>query len=82
MCTYNVRIDDAVMEDVRPIIDSGMTEDAWVQLQVDILFSQLAASRRKAYFDDDYMANLIRLSTPDWDDVRDADKWIHELRGE
>lgn len=43
MCTYNVKIDDAVMEEVRPSITKGMEESAWVQLQVEMLFSQLAA---------------------------------------
>lgn len=82
MCTYNVRIDDAVMEEVRPSIASGINEDAWVQLQVEMLFAQIAASRRKASFDDAYMANLIKLSASEWQDVKDADKWVHELRGE
>lgn len=82
MCKYNIAIDDAVMEEVRPAIAEGMEEDAWVQLQVEMLFSQMAAARRKASFDDDYMANLINLSAPAWKDVKDADQWVHELRGE
>ena len=82
MCRYNIAIDDAVMEEVRPAIAEGMDEDAWVQLQVEMLFSQMAASRRNASFDDDYMANLISLSAPAWKDVKDADRWVHELRGE
>mgnify|MGYP007022096111 CR=1 FL=1 len=82
MCKYNIAIDDAVMEEVRPAITKGMDEAAWVQLQVEMLFSQMAASRRNAFFDDDYMANLINLSAPAWKDVKDADQWIHELRGE
>ena len=45
MCTYNVKIDDAVMEKVRPSITSGMNEDAWVQLQVEMLFTQMAAEK-------------------------------------
>ena len=82
MCRYNIAIDDALMEEVRPAIAEGMDEDAWVQLQVEMLFSQMAASRRTASFDDDYMASLINLSAPAWKDVKDADLWIHELRGE
>lgn len=82
MCKYNIAIDDALMEEMRPTIAEGMDEGAWVQLQVEILFSQMAASRRNASFDDDYMTNLINLSAPAWKDVKDADKWIHELRGE
>ena len=82
MCKYNIAIDDAVMEEVRPFITSGMDEDAWVQLQVEALFSRIAASRRKVSFDDEYMTNLINLSAPAWVGVKDADEWIHDLRGE
>jgi hypothetical protein len=82
MCKYNIAIDDALMEEVRPVITEGMDEDAWVQLQVEMLFAQMAASWRKASFDDAYMENLIRLSAPQWQDVKDADQWVHELRGE
>ncbi len=70
------------MEEVRPSIAKGMDERAWVQLQVEMLFTQMAASRRKSAFDDDYMANLIHLSAPAWKGVYDADQWVHELRGE
>mgnify|MGYP006916206119 CR=1 FL=1 len=82
MCRYNISIDDAVMEEVRPSITQGMNEDAWVQLQVEMLFSQLAASRRETMFDDVYMSNLISQSASAWKGVDDADKWIHDLRGE
>ena len=82
MCKYSIAIDDAVMEEVRPTIAEGMEEDAWVQLQVELLFSQMAASRRNASFDDNYMANLINLSAPAWKGIHDADQWVHELRGE
>ena len=82
MCKYNIAIDDAVMEEVRPSITSGMDENAWVQLQVEALFSRIAASRRKVSFDDEYMTNLINLSAPAWEGVKDADEWIHDLRGE
>ena len=82
MCRYNIAIDDDVMEDVRPSIANGVEENAWVQMQVELLFKQIAASRRTASFDDAYMSNLINLSAPAWKDVNDADEWIHELRGE
>ena len=78
----HLAIDDAVMEEVRPSITSGMDEEAWVQLQVEALFSRIAASRRKVSFDDEYMTNLINLSAPAWVGVKDADEWIHDLRGE
>ena len=44
MCTYSVKIDDAVMEKVIPSIDSGMDENAWVQMQVETLFTQMAVN--------------------------------------
>ena len=81
MCKFNISIDDAVMEEVRPSITSGMEEDVWVQLQVEMLFSQLAAARRATPFDDDYMSKLISQSAPAWKGVIDADEWIHNLRG-
>ena len=46
MCKYNVTIDDLEMEVLRPTITSGMAEDAWVQLQVQMLFSRLAEAQR------------------------------------
>ena len=82
MCIFNVSIEDAVMEEVRPSITQGMDEDAWVQLQVEMLFSQMAASRREKVFDDAYMSNLISQSAPAWKGVADADEWVHNLRGE
>ena len=46
MCRYNIAIDDSLMEQVRPTIDSGMDEVAWVQLQVEDLFRKLAEKAR------------------------------------
>ena len=46
MCTYHIRIDDAVMEAVRPSIASGMDENAWVQMQVEALFAQMVTETR------------------------------------
>ena len=46
MCTYNVIIDDDIMKVVRPSITSGMDESKWVQLQVEALFSQIAAETK------------------------------------
>jgi len=70
------------MDAMRPVIAEGMDEGAWVQQQVELLFSQMAASRRRSSFDDDYMENLINLSAPAWKGVQDADQWVRELRGE
>lgn len=82
MCRYNIAVDDAIMEEMRPTIADGMDESLWVQLQVNMLFSKMIADRRKSSFDDNYMAELIKLSSPAWKGVRDADAWVHELRGE
>ena len=46
MCRYNIAIDDALMEEVRPVITDGMEEGAWVQMQVEALFAQMAENVR------------------------------------
>ena len=46
MCNYNIAIDEAVMKEVRPSITEGMEENAWVQLQVEMLFSRMAAKAK------------------------------------
>jgi len=46
MCKYNIAIDDALMEEVRPVITDGMEEGAWVQMQVEALFAQMAENVR------------------------------------
>ena len=43
MCKYNIAIDDALMDKVRPSIDNSVDEAVWVQLQVEALFKRLAA---------------------------------------
>ena len=82
MCRYNVAIDDAIMDTIRPTIENGMDEDAWVQLQVNILFSRLAEERLNLSFDENYMESLISKSAPAWKGISNADQWVHELRGE
>ena len=56
MCRYNISIDDAIMEEVRPSITQGMDEDAWVQMQVQTLFAKLAENARNS------KKNSLRLS--------------------
>ena len=46
MCRYNISIDDAVMDEVRPSITRGMDESVWVQMQVETLFKQMAEKAR------------------------------------
>ena len=81
MCTYNISIDDALMEKVRNTIGDGIDETIWIQKQVELLLIQMTASQKHHVFDEEYMSNLINLSAPAWKDVKDADSWIRELRG-
>ena len=53
MCRYNIAIDDALMEKVRPAIDNSVDENLWVQNQVEALFRKIAA--RIVYKDDHAM---------------------------
>lgn len=82
MCTYNISISDALMEQVRPSIGNDEEVGKWVQQQVELLLVQFVASKNQAAFDDDYMSNLINLSAPSWHGVTNADVWVHDLRGE
>ena len=43
MCRYNIAIDDALMEMVRPAIGNSVDENLWVQNQVEALFRKIAA---------------------------------------
>lgn len=81
MCVYNISVDDALMEKVRPAIGKDMEESKWMQQQVEMLLVQVAASQEKPIFDEDYLSNLIELSAPAWKGVKDADSWVRELRG-
>ena len=81
MCIYNISVDDALMEKVRPAIGEGVEESKWMQQQVEMLLIQVAASQKKPAFDEDYMSNLIELSAPAWKGIKDADSWVRELRG-
>ena len=81
MCIYKIAIDDALMEKVRPAIGEGVEESKWMQQQVEMLLVQVAASQKKPAFDENYMANLIDLSASAWKGIKDADSWVHEIRG-
>lgn len=48
MCNFNVAIDDAIMEVVRPTITEGMEEGAWVQMQVQTLFAKMAENAKQS----------------------------------
>lgn len=81
MCVFKIAVDDALMENVRPAIGEGVEESKWMQQQVELLLIQVAESHKKPAFDESYMDNLIGLSAPAWKGIKDADSWIHEIRG-
>ena len=60
MCRYNISIDDAVMELIRPSITCGMEENAWVQLQVEMLFSHMAAKMNPEKQDKQLLSQRLR----------------------
>ena len=60
MCKYSIAIDDAVMEEVRPTIAEGMEEDAWVQMQVQALFAQMAENARNKKKNDLRLSQRLR----------------------
>lgn len=82
MCTYHISIDDALMERVRPAIAKGVEESQWMQQQMELWLMRFVESTKNSFFDESYMSNLIKMSAPAWEDVKDADQWVHELRGE
>lgn len=81
MCTYNISIDDALMEKVKMAIGNDIDESSWIQQQVEMLLVEIVASKQNKVFDEDYMTNLINLSAPTWKELKDADAWVRELRG-
>lgn len=60
MCKYNIAIDDAVMEEVRPTIAEGMEENAWVQMQVQTLFAKMAENARNKKRNDLRLSQRLR----------------------
>ena len=81
MCTYNISINDRLMNQVRPSIGNDRDVALWMQQQVESLLMQMVDSSKNQVFDEEYMSNLISLSAPAWKGVQNADEWVHELRG-
>lgn len=44
MCTYNISVDDSVLERVKPALPNDEAVEAWMQSQMDILLLRLADS--------------------------------------
>ena len=82
MCTYNISISDALMEQVRPVIGSDAEAGKWLQQQIELLLMRLVSAKEDVSFDEDYMANLIEMSASSWKGINDADAWVREVRGE
>lgn len=47
MCTYNISISDAVIEDVRPAFDDEDSLSRWLQQQMELLLVQYATSLKR-----------------------------------
>ena len=78
MCTYNISIDNAVMEKVRPAIASGVSEQEWLQHQVNIMIQQILESQNKqnrVYIEDGEVKYNIK---DEYLDVEEARQLLHE----
>ena len=60
MCNFIVAIDDAIMEIVRPTITEGMEESAWVQMQVQTLFTKMAENAKRSKKDGLSLSQRLR----------------------
>lgn len=47
MCTYNISINDSVMEDVRPAFADEEALSLWMQQQMELMLIKFAASLQK-----------------------------------
>ena len=43
MCTYNISIDDALMEKVRPTFPNSAALESWMQSQIEVLLLQIVS---------------------------------------
>lgn len=78
MCTYNISIDNAVMEKVRPAIASGVSEQEWLQHQVNIMIQQILESQNKqnrVYIEDGEVKYDIK---DEYLNVEEARQLLHE----
>ena len=78
MCTYNISIDNAVMEKVRPAIASCVSEQEWLQHQVNIMIQQILESQNKqnrVYIEDGEVKYDIK---DEYLDVEEARQLLHE----
>lgn len=78
MCTYNISIDENVMEKVRPSITSGISEEQWLQYQVNMLIQQILTSQDKknrVYVENGEVKFDI---SQDYLEVGDARQLLHE----
>jgi hypothetical protein len=47
MCTYNISVDDALMERVRPAFADNAAIGRWMQAQIETLLLQMAADTKQ-----------------------------------
>ncbi|MBO4307881.1 MAG: hypothetical protein J5848_06185 [Bacteroidales bacterium] len=63
MCTYNISVDDDVLEKVKPVLPDNEAVEAWMQSQMDILLLQLAESlTHKPKAQDDMASHARRIA--------------------
>ena len=48
MCTYNISVNDAVIESIRPAFSDEKALEQWLQQQMDMILIEFAA-KQKAY---------------------------------
>lgn len=81
MCTYNISVDDAVLEKVRPALPNNEAVEAWMQSQMDILLSQLAESlTHKPKAQDDMASHARRIANIRKSFNQKQEKTNHEKR--
>ena len=60
MCTYNISISDAVVEDVRPAFADDDSLSQWLQQQMELLLIQYATSLKRKKSEGKSLSSRLR----------------------
>lgn len=60
MCTYNISISDAVIEDVRPAFADDDSLSRWLQQQMELLLIQYATSLKRKKTEGKSLSSRLR----------------------
>jgi len=60
MCTYNISISDAVIEDVRPAFADDDSLSRWLQQQMELLLIQYATSLKRKKSEGKSLSSRLR----------------------